>query len=101
MSTGGWKIEGCTVKDDRLPYAARFYLKYRDKVERISTCTACDGKGGRHINPGKQTLRFEGGETVEFFTGSYEICPWCVCGEIVTYPWTRGRSLPPLVRRSA
>jgi hypothetical protein len=38
---------------------------------------------------------------VEFLTGSYEICPWCVCGQIVTYPWTRGRSLPPLVRLSA
>ncbi|MGZ2448531.1 C4-type Zn-finger protein [Rhizobium ruizarguesonis] len=71
------------------------YLKFRNKIERIVDCTSCDGKGF--------TLHERGWIDTPFgrmATGYSMLCRRCTCGKIVTYPWTRGRSMTPLIPRS-
>jgi hypothetical protein len=77
------------------------YLKYRDKVERIADCQHCKGRGWFEMNHGVQLYRMHDGTVGKFLTGSNLRCSGCSgTGKVVTYPWTRGKSLPPLIRRT-
>lgn len=76
------------------------YLRYHDKVEKIVDCKHCQGKGSYILNPGIQRLVFPDGTESAFHTGTAMLCTHCTCGKIVTYPWTRGRSLPPKIPRA-
>lgn len=77
-----------------------FYLRYSNKVEKFITCERCKGRGKWTENPGTQHMRFPDGTEYSFLTGTAHICWRCHgTGQTVTYPWTRGRSLPPLVTR--
>ncbi|CDN47543.1 Hypothetical protein RG540_CH13630 [Neorhizobium galegae bv. orientalis str. HAMBI 540] len=74
------------------------YLRYRDKVERIVDCPRCDGKGFHTLRSDSIILMLPNGQRAPFLTGHSWMCG-CTGGKVVTYPWTRGRSLPPLVPR--
>lgn len=76
------------------------YLRYPNKVEKITPCKTCSGEGRWTVNPGVHRIRYPDGVEANLYTGTAHICWRCHgTGQTVTYPWTRGRSLPPLVPR--
>lgn len=72
------------------------YLRVHGKVARVVDCPRCEGEGVRTLRSGSVLLLQPDGSMSEIMTGHTWRCR-CQAGKIVTYPWTRGRSLPPLI----
>lgn len=74
------------------------YLRFRDKVARVVDCPRCEGRGYQSLRTDSLILVDRQGNRRPFLTGHTWLCS-CRAGKLVTYPWTRGKSLTPLVPR--
>lgn len=74
-------------------------VHYGNKVTRVRNCERCDGYGFKRLGLGTMQRVVIEGETIEFRNGVAMRCG-CIGGKLVDYPWTRGRSVAPLIKRS-